>query len=541
MAKKLSASKISKIIEYKNAGYSQHYTASKLHINQSTVSHYWNQFDLTSATEGLEVATEMFGGGDATEINAFAAELKEEHLSLPEAKAGFKVHELFQKLEVDFEHYEHIIKACLKLEETGFLDTAVELVELEEALGKSGLDVIADLKTVEKKRQEAQAEIDQLYPLIKNTKKEIKGLEEQKKATGNDLAQYMKHCGMTVYRLKLVESLSMALMKAGVSDYAISSYLQRHAVLDDAGLDVSLFANIVTQSKMVTAVDGGQALLSSLVEYGGLKEANAALSVKQKVLTESVAGLEAQAELKGELAADIATLSVEKVALEPYVKKLQSDKDDYQLLQAKIGELEQGCLKAMEQSKQRLQERLELESSIDALTEKTGDLITKGNQVIQLNQEIAELEEMKKRRQSEWQSFLGFVGLICEQPLQGLETFSQLLPLLVESVKKGTYKAVTLRNHVVQTLTGTTFDLPMCCACPHIVVQPITRPEIFVPTSSLTSLAVSLLYNRLAPPVEKPAIPVSVQHRKIKIIAIEPLLLLQPGTPSTASEESPAG
>ncbi|PPD57277.1 hypothetical protein [Dehalogenimonas etheniformans] len=541
MAKKLSASKISKIIEYKNAGHSQHYTASKLHVNQSTVSHYWGQFDLMSETEGLETATEMFGGGDATEINALAAELKEEHLSVPEAKVGFKVHELFQKLGVDLEDYEHVIKACLKLEETGFLDTAAELVELEETLGKSGLDVISDLKVAENKRQEVQSEVDQLYSLIKNTKKEIKGLEEQKKTTENDLAQYMKYCAMTAFRLKLVEDLSMALKKAGVPDYVITSYLERQAILDDAGLDISLLANIVTQSKMATSVDGGQELLTSLVEYGSLKATNATLSAKQKALKESVAGLEAQAELKGELAADIAVLSVEKAALEPYVKKLQSAKDDYQLLQSKIGELEQSGMKFVEQSKQRLQERLELESSIDALTEKTGDLIKKGNQVIQLNQEIANLEEKKKQLNNEWQSFWGFVALVCEQPLKGLETFSQLLPLLVESVKKGRYKAVTLRNHVVQTLTGTTFELPMCCACPHIVAQSITRPEVFVPKSSLTGLAVSIFNDWLASPAYNPAVPISVRCPKIEITAIEPPLLLQPGTLNSISDESPAG
>jgi len=211
------------------------------------------------------------------------------------------------------------------------------------------------------------------------------------------------------------------------------------------------------------------------------------------------------------------------------------------LLQSKIEELEQSGMKLVEQSKQRLQERLELENCIKELTEKTGDLIDKAKRVVQLNQDLVELEEKKKRRDSESRSFLGVVALVCERPLKGLEMFSEVLPLLIENVKKGEYKAITVRNHTVQTLTGTTFELPMCCACPHIVVQPIPRPEIFVPTSSLTSLAASLLHDRLAPPVEKPVVPMPIQYRKIKIIAIEPPLLVLPGTPSTASEESPAG
>jgi hypothetical protein len=46
-----------------------------------------------------------------------------------------------------------------------------------------------------------------------------------------------------------------------------------------------------------------------------------------------------------------------------------------------------------------------------------------------------------------------------------LELFSEDLPRLIENVKKGEYKAITLRNHTVKMLTGTEFMLPMCCTC----------------------------------------------------------------------------
>ena len=98
MAKKLSTAKINKIMEYKNTGFSQHHTAAKLHINQSTVCHYWNKFDTYAKAEGLEAATEKYGGSDTAEINAFAAEMKKENLSLPDAKVGFKLVQLFEKL-----------------------------------------------------------------------------------------------------------------------------------------------------------------------------------------------------------------------------------------------------------------------------------------------------------------------------------------------------------------------------------------------------------------------------------------------------------
>ena len=465
MANKLSDSKISKIIEYKNAGYSQHYTAAKLHINQSTACHYWNKFDDYAKAEGLEAATGKYGGGDATDLNALAAELKKENLSIPEAKAGLKVHQLLQKLEVPLEDYEGVIKACLKINEKCFLETAAELEELEEKLGDSGLGVISGLELAAKKLEEAHSELDQLYLLIKSTKKEIEGLKEKKKAAENYFEQRLKYLGLTLHRLELVEHFSMALKKAGISDETIETYLKRQGILNEAKLEMALFVSVVTQAKVVTALDGGQGFLGSLKEYGSLTAANVALGVKQKTLKESIVGLQAQAELKGKLQGEVVVLATEKTALQPYLEKLQVSKEQYDHFQSKIAELVKSSSILVEQSQQRLQEKLELDKCANDLTEKTQDLITKGKQVIQLNQQLAELEEKKKKREDEWQSFEGFVALVREQPLKGLELFSEVLPLLIENVKKGEYKAITVRDHTVKMLTGNELKLPMCCTC----------------------------------------------------------------------------
>jgi hypothetical protein len=440
MANKLSDSKISKIIEYKNAGYSQHYTAAKLHINQSTACHYWNKFDDYAKAEGLEAATGKYGGGDATDLNALAAELKKENLSIPEAKAGLKVHQLLQKLEVPLEDYEGVIKACLKINEKCFLETAAELEELEEKLGDSGLGVISGLELAAKKLEEAHSELDQLYLLIKSTKKELEGLKEQKKAAEIYFEQRLKYLGLTLHRLELVEHLSMALKKAGISDETIETYLKRQGILNEAKLEMALFVSVVTQAKVVTALDGGQGFLGSLKEYGSLTAANVALGVKQKTLKESIVGLQAQAELKGKLQGEVVVLAAEKTALEPYLEKLQASKEQYDHFQSKIAELVKSSSILVEQSQQRLQEKLEL-------------------------------EEKKKRREDEWQSFEGFVALVREQPLKGLELFSAVLPCFIEGVNKGQYKAVTVRNEVVKKLTGTDFKLPMCCTCTNKPVK----------------------------------------------------------------------
>ena len=263
----------------------------------------------------------------------------------------------------------------------------------------------------------------------------------------------------------------MALKKAGISDETIETYLKRQGILNEAKLEMALFVSVVTQAKVVTALDGGQGFLGSLKEYGSLTAANVALGVKQKTLKESIVGLQAQAELKGKLQGEVVVLAAEKAALEPYLEKLQASKEQYDHFQSKIAELVKSSSILVEQSQQRLQEKLELEKCVNELTEKTKDLIPKAKQVIELNARLTELEEKRKKREDEWQSFEGFVALVREQPLKGLQLFSAVLPCLIEGVNKGQYKAVTVRNEVVKKLTGTDFKLPMCCTCTNKPVK----------------------------------------------------------------------
>lgn len=478
MAKKLSASKISKIIEYKHAGYSQHQTAAKLHINQSTVCHYWKEYDGCAEEDGLEAAADKFGGGDVSGLNSLAAEILQENLSIPEAKAGSKVAQQFQELGVPLEDYKSVIKACLKIDENGFLEVAAELVKLEEKLGCSGLDIIAYLEDVANKFCKTYKELEELYQLIKNAKQELNDIKKQKRTADIDLTQHLKQLGLTLNRLKLVENLSLTLKKAGISDEAIGTYLKRQAILDEAKLDMGLFAAIVSQVKVVTYQDGGQALLLSLKEHGGLAAANAVLVEKQKILEKTVAGLEQQAEFKGKLEAEVAELSVEKAALEPYVMMLPAAKEQFDILQSKITEAVKRAAEMAEQLERRQEEKVELNKCIDGLTEKTKDLVTKANQVVESNKQIAELDEKKKAREDEWQSFEGFVALVREQPLKGLEIFSASLPALLESVKKGEHKASSVRNVIVKTLTGSEFYLPMCYAC-------VKKPAKIEPTKTM--------------------------------------------------------
>ena len=466
MARKLSALKINKIIEYKNAGYSQHFTATKLHINQTTVCHYWHKFDDYAKTEGLKAATVKYGGGDATEINSFMADMKKENLSLSDAKAGFKIFQLLNKLVVGPEGYENAIKACLKIDnEEGFLDTAAKLVELEEKLGKSGLDLISDLEEKANKIQGVKNELDQLCLLIKNNKKELDELEEKRQTATKEFENQMKYLGLNMHRLKLVEDLAQIFKKIGVSDESIETYLERQDVLDEAKLDIGSLASIVKQAKIVMVSDGGQALLSALKEYGSLTATNVSLGAKQKTLQESIVGLQAQAQLKGKLEGEVAILAVEKAALEPYLKKLQISKEQYLDLQAEIGEMVESGSKLVEQYEKSLQEKLELEKCIDELTEETKDLKLKAQKTIELNRRLAELEKLKKEHEDEWLSFQGFVALVREQPIEGLQLFSEVLPMLIESVKNGDYNAITVRNLTIKTITGTEFKMPMCYNC----------------------------------------------------------------------------
>lgn len=216
---------------------------------------------------------------------------------------------------------------------------------------------------------------------------------------------------------------------------------------------------------MVTALDGGKGLLDALTEHGSLTSVNTALGVKQKMLQESLAGLEQKVDFKNKLEMKITLLAAEKNSLEKYVETAPIAKEQFEKFESMRVEASGYLSQITEQANLKLQEKLGLEKIINFLLDQTKDLNPKAKQVIELNARIAELQEQKKRCEDEWLTFLGFVALICEQPLEGLEKFSEVLPLLLKGVKKGEYKAITVRNHTVKMLTGTEFTLPMCYAC----------------------------------------------------------------------------
>lgn len=466
MAKKLSTSKINKIIEYKNAGYSQHHTAAKLHINQSTVCHYWNKFDVCAKVEGLEAATEKYGGGDATEINAFAAEMKKENLSLPDAKAGFKMVQLFEKLEVWPEGYESAIKACLKINnEEGFLDTAAELVELEEKLGDSGLGVIANLEVIAKKLQEAQGQLGQLNLLIKSAKKELYGLKEKRQAATKEFEQHMKYLGLTLHRLELVQNLSLTLKKAGISDEAVATYLKRQALLDEANLDLGLLASILKQAKIVTAPDGGQALLGALNEYGGLTGACAELKAEVKSLKGQVANLEQQAALKGKLEVEVGKLKAEKASLEPHVADLHTQYQTMVMLQNDIA-IMAAEKTALEQKTWELETRIaELSNNIEIKEKKVVDLKAVESKRDAFLKETAELQAKFEQDQRRWNIYQSFLGLVLKGSIAEMKKFSEVLPLLLEDLERGEYKPGSMKSHILQKLAGPELLVFKCMTC----------------------------------------------------------------------------
>ncbi len=174
MPQKLSPYKLSKMMALYFDGYSQSQIASKLKINQATVSLHVSKFKSLTEQEGLQAAAEEYGVMDQVEaLHSLAAELKKAKLTVEEAKASLKMVNQLQHLGVKEEDYKDLIQVCTKMKDEGYIDDAVKLSKLENASGMTHGELVAQsASTYEhlKKTQQAGSRPvrpTKLYPIQK--------------------------------------------------------------------------------------------------------------------------------------------------------------------------------------------------------------------------------------------------------------------------------------------------------------------------------------------------------------------------------------
>ncbi len=463
MPKKLSAFKVSKIIKMYLQGYSQTAIAHKLKIDQSTVSFQVDKFKARADEVGIEAVGEEYGVMDVIEmLHSLASDLHAGGHSVEEAVAGLGVVSALEELGVEQDGYQAVINAAVKMQKEGFIDSAIELSELEQSTGMDFKELVDEAAKAGRQLEKALIQLEETNGKLDDVKNDLVDMESKKKLTTDDLADYMEQVGMDKNRLKKVEALSLALKKAGIENQQLEEYLQRQQQFNEAGIGIDVFTEILEKAEVTTAKDKGKTLLYMLTEYGSLSQANQALKLNISALEKEASGLEEKAALKGKIQADIDALKVEKAGLEPYVSEFHAQKDkvkgEVSSLSEKQTEIEHEIIN-LESHKATLTEEIRL------LEETTGDLEKRKAEYDELSASLSEVNDRLKRENKRLQIFDSYLGIVKSSEIEELEKFARDLPYFIDSVKAGNHSPKLIRTMLMQQLTGGTLQVLKCDSC----------------------------------------------------------------------------
>lgn len=466
MTQKLSPHKVSRMMALYFQGHSQSQIASKLKVDQATVSLYVSKFKYLVDQKGLKAAGEEFNVMNEVEsLHSLAAELKKAKLTVEEAKIGLKMVGQLWMSGIKEEDYGDLIQACKKMKSEGFISSAVKLNQLENSTGMTYEEVVAGFDKTHQQLGEAQKKLQIVTANLDRLKEELVSIEKQKKLASHDLKVHMDKIGVDMERLKQVEDLAVALKKPGISKANLEEYIQRQQALDKAGVDLHTFVAILEECKVQISHDQGKELRQRLSEYGGLPEVVKGLQTEVQSLAKQADGLEQKAKLKGILEADVAKLAAEKASLEAYVSQLASEKVVLSETKAQLVGLQEKKATLEKDIEEKGAKRDLLGSDLEILEAKTADLEEVEGRLEAASAHLANIEAEIANQGKRWELFESFVGFIGSASISEVNTFVELAPQLLEHAKQEKYKPDMLRSVIIDGLTGGTLKSLVCTSC----------------------------------------------------------------------------
>lgn len=470
MTVKLSKQKVSKIFQLYFQGFTQTAIAGKLGINQATVSLYLAEFNAMADEEGLEATAEEYGVMDIVkELHSLGAELKKSSLTTEDAKRGLQVAVTLENCDVPQSSYKDVIKTCIKMNNEGFLSAAMTIHKVEENTGKS-------YKTIEKQAANLPIQIEQgtkelsaIKEKIGSEKQSLAEIQQQKKSVEKDFKQVLDQVDLNLGRLKKVESLVLALKKAGVTDGELEGYIERQSLLNKSGILLDIFIQILDAMKVHAAVDGGKSLLKKLTEFNSLDETISGLKHEKQSLINQTKDLGEKAKLRGTIQVELTHLQTQKKELEGSVAKLnyQEETTNKSLEQIKTNHMiftdQLTILNTTVSEKQKLNQSLD--KAIEQKQNNVADLkeLEKKREVVL--RELAEAETRKKLEGRRWEAFKGFLGLVKASSMADVRKAAQTLPKIVEETQEGQYSTEFLANYILRELSGPVLAVYRCESC----------------------------------------------------------------------------
>jgi len=467
VGRKLSFTKIKRIIQLYLKGYNQTEISKMLHIDQSTVSKYIGKFKALSEQKGIDAALKEFEikEDELEETQSIVAEFKKSDITIADVEVALQIEKVLQQCNIKHEDYIDFIKVGKKTKDAGYLNAAIKLNQLENKTGMDYEEIVAKSGKTYEQLKKSQQELEKLIVAIKTSKAELVEINKKKKKASDDLKKHMQQIGVDEKSLKKVEHLALALKDAAIPEKELPEYIQRQEALNKAGISINIFNEVLEKVKVATKADNGKLLLSLFTQFGGLAKVVSEFQSKKQLLTKEVGDLEQKDQFKSKLDNEVNKLKAEKADLESSVAEFHKKKDELDYIQSQIASL--------------IKNKAELEHEVatqeehsNALTEEIKPKQQKVSDLSQLEAErdtllsgIAEIEAKFNYEKSRLQVFDAFLGVVDSSSIASLEKFVVGLPALLDLVKQGKYSPELLRTYILKTLTADTLQVLKCQSC----------------------------------------------------------------------------
>lgn len=246
MTVRLSPQKASRILKYYFMGVPQPVIAQRARVDQSTVSLYSSRFKEAASEVGLLAAGEEFNVfEEVSELRSLSVELLKVSLTAEDAREGVKIIRAFHKLGMEPDQHTKLIEMCKKVEDPGFINAALEFMEIENNSDKGYGEIISSFQSVtsrlpllEKKLDDLKAELESLNNILTKKKSELAGIQSQ-------LVQFREET--MAEKAKLGKELETEMKRFGVKEQEVKEATKLKSELAKRGLDLSTLIKAVEE------------------------------------------------------------------------------------------------------------------------------------------------------------------------------------------------------------------------------------------------------------------------------------------------------
>ena len=268
MTIRISQHKASKIIHYFFKGLPQPEIADKCGINQATVSRYALKFKIDANEVGIIAAAKEYRVmHEVDALRSLAVELFNNKLTAEDAKEGVTILKYFNGLGILPNEHKTLVKVISKLKNPDFVPSAMKLIKLESAMGKTYIEAVShyeclstETPQLEQKNTSLKQEREDIQQAIKKltnerTRKQqsLRKLEKAAKRRQSVLKaridKSITDTGLTWDRIKRLEPVVDTLKKMGISGDKLEVYLKKHQELEEVGVTMDSLKTMIKAMK----------------------------------------------------------------------------------------------------------------------------------------------------------------------------------------------------------------------------------------------------------------------------------------------------